>query len=47
VFYKLYDALGGAHNIFGEFLKLMQIIVKVCLVLKTLKSKMGVGFNVF
>jgi hypothetical protein len=32
---------------FGEFLKLMQIIVKVCLVLRTLKNKMGVVSNVF
>jgi hypothetical protein len=34
---------------FCEFLKLMQGVVEVCfgLVLKTLRSKMGVGCNVF
>jgi hypothetical protein len=42
--------LWEGHIIFlGEFLKLMQGVVEVCfgLVLKTLRSKMGVGCNVF
>jgi hypothetical protein len=36
-------------HILSEFLKLMQGFVEVCfgLVLKTLRSKMGVGCNVF
>lgn len=36
-------------QILSEFLKLMQGVVEVCfgLVLKTLRSKMGVGSNVF
>jgi hypothetical protein len=36
-------------DILSEFLKLMQGVVEVCfgLVLKTSRSKMGVGSNVF
>jgi hypothetical protein len=42
VFYKLYDALGGAHNIFfGEFLKLMQGVVEVCFGLVLKKNEGG------